>query len=485
MDDRLPWRGLLAGALFYAVVLWLAHGLSPAPYVGGFIYNYYFLSLIDGQLDIPLQIIGLEGHYTADGRAFVYHGLGPLLTRLLAYPFVDLTQTDLLAPTIWLFAVIGSGAFYFLLCRMLNLGRQAGLLSACLWGLVWITGPGLILVSNGSFYHEPIGMAYACLGVFLLCLWHLAEGDYGRRRIYITMAVLAALALLARPHVAVGMYLVMVCIAVGLLWRQRLRALPVLALSMGILLAAGVGYMAMNAIRFGGVTALDGSPLQDVRAVYGFVYWGMEVVDSPRYVAAAEYGRFYPPRILLNGINYFLATSEALAVNLTAAWQETLGHIRIERPVAPLALLWPLWVGFAGYGVLHRGLPRPFSLLMLIATLPMAVLILSYPTVTMRYRIELWPVIFVLGAGGMAAFGGALRERDGFRHRLYGGVALCLGGVLSLQGAYQYAHGVNWRWGGMLRAYEDCAVAVSAHPDLGVAQVDRLCVIDAPSAAGQ
>ena len=55
MDDRLPWRGLLAGALFYAVVLWLAHGLSPAPYVGGFIYNYYFLSLIDGQLDIPLH----------------------------------------------------------------------------------------------------------------------------------------------------------------------------------------------------------------------------------------------------------------------------------------------------------------------------------------------------------------------------------------------------------------------------------------------
>ena len=69
-------------------------------------------------------------------------------------------------------------------------------------------------------------------------------------------------------------------------------------------------------------------------------------------------------------------SSEALAVNLTTAWQETLGHIRIERPVAPLAFLWPLWVGLAGYGVLHRGLPRPFSLLMLIATLPMAVLIL-------------------------------------------------------------------------------------------------------------
>ena len=57
-------------------------------------YNHYFLSLMDGRLDVPAYAIGKEGNFV-DGKAYMYYGLVPTLTRFFVHPFVDLAQVPM------------------------------------------------------------------------------------------------------------------------------------------------------------------------------------------------------------------------------------------------------------------------------------------------------------------------------------------------------------------------------------------------------
>ena len=107
---------------------------------------------------------------------------------------------------------------------------------------------------------------------------------------------------------------------------------------------------------------------------------------------------------------------------------------------------------------------------------------LSYTTVTMRYRIEVWPVLFVLG---IIALRGVLeRMRDDaeavtrtFRSLWIASVA-ALG--VSLLNVYVYLDVLNWDWGTAMRSYADCARMVTEHPGLGPDKVASVCVLDAP-----
>ncbi len=468
------WSGILLGALLYAAVAAFTLLRTEVPYVGALVYNHYALSLLEGRLDVPLQIIGLEGHYASDGRAFVYHGLGPVLTRLVALPFVDLTQTSLARASIWLFATIGSAAFYALARRIAG-AWMATWGHLVLWILVWMTGPGLVLSLNGSFYHEPIALAFACSGVFLLLFWRLWESDFRSAGLVLLLAAVAALAVHARPHVALGLYMAFAVTGTIFLSRRRLAALPVLGAAGAVLFLSGLLYMQLNALRFGSLLTVDGSTRAEEEVIYGFLYWGVEQADSIRFVTSAEEGRFHPKRILSNVFSYVLAPNVAAA----EAGQSVLladGYVRLERPMIPLALIWTLWLVLALRGVAGGGLPRTPFRVMLLATFPAALLILSYPTVTMRYRVELWPVLFVLAVSGAAAL-----ARTGLDDRLRRRALLLsrLGVICAPFLAFTYSgmHTLDWRYGELLRSREACAAAVTAHESLGPDRVADLCTV--------
>lgn len=475
--------GSIAGFLFYAGAMALAEALSSAPLIGEFVYNYYFLSLLEGLPTVPIQIIGLEGHYDAMGRAYVYHGLAPLLTRALAWPFVDLSQTDIRLLTIWLFASAGTAFYYSLLVAILrtvatdgqNFPKGTG---AFLWVLIWVTSPGALLVSNGSFFHEPIAVAYAMLAAFLWCLWNAWRSRWQFVWLVVGMALLAAVAVHARPHVALGMYLV-TGLAGLLTFRARgTDALVPTMLAAVVLAAAGVLYISLNTLRFGDGLQVDGSVNAAARVVYGFVYWGFESEDSPRFRAALENGRFNAWRVLPNFVMYHLSMGGNLTIEWFRAVTAGLGDIRLEYPMVGLLFVWPLWVLLGLSAFVRNDMPKKIIALMLLAVLPGVLLVYSYPTITARYRVELFPLWFVLGAAALATMAARGSYTAGASACKFAVVVLAVGVFTTASVFESYSDYINWEWGTFLRSFEACRDQVSAHPGLGPDRVEDLCVID-------
>lgn len=488
--DRATGPGLLIGIALGVVMLGAVQALAAAwttkPYIGEFLYNSYFLALIQGELTVPAQIAGLEGFYDSEGRAFLYHGLGPLVTRLLAWPFVDLTATDLRGPTIWLFASLGATGLYAattgFLARALPGERPAGL-AALVWVLIWVLSPAFLLASNGSFYHEPVGFAFAMLGLGLFCLWRLVDSEFTRWPWLLGLAVAAGLAVHARPHVALGLYAATGIGALMLLWRVRGQAVLPAGAALAILLLAGLAYLQMNALRFGAATEISGTVSETGgRPVYGFKYWGWEPPDHPRFRSQETHGDFMAGRILPNLFLYAVSmggeTSEALYRRMTA----DMGFIRIEPPVLGFVMVWMPWCLLAVIGLVKRRGARAFFWLGLAATVPAALVMLSYTTVTFRYRTEIWPVLYVLGLFGLAGLLSGRAEEPESLGRLVRSLwiaALAAVGV-TVFASYIYLDILNWEWGTAMRSYADCARMVAEHPGLGAGKVAEICVLDVP-----
>ena len=157
----------VAGALIYA---FLAFGLimpQPYPEFGTDIYNAYFYQLLDGRFDLPLRMLTLEGHYSADGTGILYHGIAPLHTRLLLHPFVTIHTFHPAAFSVWIWSVVGTGFYHLAFFQVLRkYAGQVSIIWALLTGLaIWICSPGLLLSANPVLYHEPISIAYAAMAI--------------------------------------------------------------------------------------------------------------------------------------------------------------------------------------------------------------------------------------------------------------------------------------------------------------------------------
>lgn len=475
--------GMILGALLYLAVWQIGVAqLSRTP-IGDFIYNYYFLALIGGELHVPAQIAGLEGFYTEDGRAFLYHGIGPTITRAIAYPFVDVTQVDLRHFTIWLFATLGAAGFYLVALSVLapywpDDSRSTKEFHRFLWVAVWILGPGLMLASNGSFFHEPIAMAFGMLGLGLLCLWRFFESGFQSWRWILLAALFAGMAVHARPHVAVGLYAACVAACGFSFWRYRVSALLPIAGTMVVLLLFGLLYLQLNALRFGSVSEISGS-VDSTGAQYGFFYWGYEPLNSERRLASLEHGSFNIRRLLPNFLFYGIAYNDPESWNWFARLTEQVGPIRIEFPNIGYLYLWTPWCILAVMAIVWRKGPTPFLLLALLATIPIAMVMSSYITITMRYRLELWSVFFVPALYALAYLlqHSASEGRRASNVRAVVTVSLMVGAMISIATAYSYMDYMNWPWGKIMTSYQDCAALVQNHPLLGADNVDRICVL--------
>ncbi|MEM6740357.1 MAG: hypothetical protein AAF646_09580 [Pseudomonadota bacterium] len=393
--------GLLGGSL-YALLLERSLGVMPAAF-GADIYDQMWLAILDGRLDLPARVLRGEGHYAPDGTAYSYHGVAPLLTRALFDPFVTIGTTSLAPVSIWVWATLGTAFYHAALLRMSGHWDVPEPTSTILGITLWLVGPGVILTSNHPFYHEPVALAYALTGAFVLISAHAASRGRMTALALIGLGALAAIALHARPNVAVGLYAGTVLAIAAALWRAWLRVSPGAVLGLAMLGAGAAGYLALNDARFGSATAVHGS-FDESEIRYGIAFWEMESANNARQLGFIEHGRFNAGRILPNGAMYLFAppqfivtaTSDHAAALHRSYTEPRVGFIRLEAPRIGMLFYLTPWIVLAGiglWGVRRHGAAFTGLLLALGGS---ALLTLSYATITLRYHVDLWPLVFVL-----------------------------------------------------------------------------------------
>ncbi len=418
---------MFAGVLWLAILAWFMATRYPYPFHGHDIYDVFYFTVLEGRLDLPPRTIRFEGHYAPDGTAYMYHGVAPLLTRFMfgwVWPFETMSLSG---PSIWFWAVLGTAGYHSALIGLSQraeawkLNRNTVLL---LCAGLWFAGPAVFLVSNQSFYHEPIAVAFGATGLFVASWVKMVRGKMHPAAAAILLAFLAALTFHARPSVAVALYASVAVFFGWSLWRYRFTFLLPAILGGALLLSSVVGFMALNDARFGSPTKLDGG-FQDSEILHGIVFFGHETPESDResdrVAAVAAHGRFNVLRILPNLGLYLVdvpphaflwPVSKAILESYNKITHPILGYIRVETPRFGLILVWSIWLYLSLLGVQAIRRDPPMAALTICMALSFG-LMLSYATVTFRYRIDMWPFICVL------AFLGALRllahENTGFR----------------------------------------------------------------------
>lgn len=434
-----------AGMIWLALVAWFLTMRSPYPFHGYEIYDLYYFAILEGRLDLPPRTIRFEGWYTADGTSFPYNGVAPLLTRFVlgwVWPFETFSMSG---PSIWFWAVVGTIGYHVALT---SLASRAGLRERrhnavlCLCAGLWLAGPALLLIANRSFYHEPIAVTFGMTGLFVAVWVRWACERITLAKAVALMGLLAAIAFHGRPNLAIALYAATALAICWGLWRHR-AAFLLPAMISGALLGAGIGgYLALNEARLGSIAGVDGN----YERVYGFRFWGTEDSNSERAEAFETYGRFNVLRVLPNLALYItdVPTTGASAAVTTVSdmiydtyrnvTEPILGFIRIEHPRVGMLIMWPVWLYLSLIGLWALRRDPPIAVLAGCMMLAFG-LTLAYGTVTLRYRLDLWPLL------GLLALVGAVRVLASSRTRLQQGiiaVLLGIGGVGSLGASVQY-----------------------------------------------
>lgn len=378
-----------------------------APEIHGRAFGSLAANMLHGSLAVDQSAIGIEGLYVAD-KVYMYFGLLPALLRLPLAPFVDLTQVTVSRVIVLALVIPTAATWHWLILaaasrsgvRASRVARTCGTISAFL--IAWIISPAFALASTAPIYHETVAAALLISALYtLLVLEGPGEGGVPDTHTLVILAALAALSLHARPTLSIGLYLGTAAFVGLALWRQRSSAhfsferptaLVRIAAAPALILALSGGvYLWLNWIRWG--LPFEPGPSQ---------FWGYRLF-LPEYAAEAEQnaaiGRFNWVRMPVNLVAYLTANpdwTEGLRQRLGA------GAGRMLEPPSPMAVLWaaPLTVILGGtWARLRRPDQRSPALigpLVLLAALAVpALLMLSYPTINYRYKLLVWPVVFV------------------------------------------------------------------------------------------
>ena len=392
---------MLTGAAGYVLLMLWQPYPDAAPYFGTRIYDHYFLAVIDGRLDIPARIANLEGHYDADGRAFIYHGLGPLLFRGLFWPFVDIIEFPVNRVAIVACAIAGTAFYHLALVRAVCSARDAvplgATLALTLGAMVWVASPGPLLVTNESLFHEPVAFAYMAVGWFVLTMTGVIQHDRTPSASVVPLSLAAALVLYSRPHLAIGLFAACGIVMLLALRADATRSLGRITSAGAILLGAGLGILLVNQLRADSILMMHGN-FGAAALEYGGTFWGQETLDSERVSAFQEHGRFNPGRILPNFLMYAFAAAP-YGDWIEGIWRELtvpFGYGRLEGPSIGFGFLWAPWIALILMGRVLPARGARHAWILLLATGTGALLMLSYPTVALRYRVDVWPFIAAL-----------------------------------------------------------------------------------------
>jgi len=364
-------------------------------------YNYYFLSLINGGFDVPVEAIGREGSFL-DGKTYMYYGLLPALARVFLYPFVDLTQTPTSLFCIMLFTFTG----LIVLQRALNktfYNSQTGLFSQSniIWFILtsisWLGSATFMISQGGTIYHEPYAASLCLFNIYLALL--IKDGFFHsepKSSNLLSYALLAALAIHTRMPMALALYLTTGLIFLIQAYRfqmanQQPKNIAVVALvsvrlywpAIFILFVGGLSILVMNYIKYG-------NPMAFMGVNYGYSFLEGFSERKCNIVPTSEYARFF--RIIANVYIYLTGDWER---HWSLTWHLKTGYGRWELPLMPLGILWllPLLSVLASVGLLVKGIKQRANQMLLLGLLAIsagALYQLSYPTITHRYTAELW-----------------------------------------------------------------------------------------------
>ncbi|MDP5032086.1 hypothetical protein [Paraglaciecola sp.] len=398
---------LFISLLFSLVLLGLATHWSFDLFQPGFLwkaYNYYFLSIIDGHLNVPAFAIGKEGSYVGD-KVYMYYGILPTLPRFLLHPFVDLTQVPAAYFSIMFYTIIGNTTLQYCLvkqyvCNSKNLkvaNSTSFLFLIIVSMVVWFGSGSFIGSQNASIYHEPYAASLCLANIYLglMLRYNFFTGEY-RRISLIPFAILAGLCVHARMPSALALY----AVTVILILLQSYRSLKNSAESrhflhlvihsisqyyreLIVLLLFGLSIFWLNYVRFGDMFKFMGTG-------YGFIFFEGWSERQCSVIPSSSIYKFV--RVLVNGYVY-----------LTGDWENhwslirllSTGYGRIESPAVPLLLLWPLPI-FCFCWLIWKTLVKinvagnKILLALVFAFSAGAVFQLAYPTITHRYVITLW-----------------------------------------------------------------------------------------------
>lgn len=170
-----------------------------------------------------------------------------------------------------------------------------------------------------------------------------------------------------------------------------------------ILFVAGIGLLHMNKLKFGSYTTTHGT-YEKSAVQYGQSFWGFEAEDSPKGLAHKDEGKFHPKRLPPN-ILYVLAEPPLGLMPQKYKSYVRWKYLQIMVPIVGfieytngtgLLFLWPLWL-FMALCLFKRRKPlSPMAWVLIVSCLIPAVMTLAYTKVSIRYRLDLWPLIYTM-----------------------------------------------------------------------------------------
>lgn len=384
--------GLATGGsfdLFQPGILWKA-------------YNYYFLSLLDGRLDVPIFAIGREANII-DGKAYMYYGLLPVLPRIFLHPFIDLTQVPVAYFSILFFTILGNLVLQYYLVKhyIANHCRGNAILLLLLSLIMWFGSATFIISQNASIFHEPYAAALCCASIFiaLMLRQNFFTGEYQKVGL-VPFALLAGLCVHARMPIALALYLVTGLLILVQTSRELahsggnrgavnvvIKSIVMFWKEILVLGLFGISILWLNYAKYGDIFKFMGIN-------YAFDFFKVFNESACNALPRADFYQFY--RIFVNGYVY-----------LTGDWQNhwslvrllSTGYSRIDGPFIPLALLWPLPIASLLLVILTqvKAIKKPVSqitILFLLAFSAGANFQLMYPTIAHRYVVSLWLPLF-------------------------------------------------------------------------------------------
>lgn len=370
-------------------------------------YNYYFLGMLDGRLDIPVEAIGREGAYF-NGKAYIYYGALSILPRLFLYPFVDLIHTPVSYFSIMFFTIIGHGVLQLSLISVFMKQKRTNHIAVhylTLIGiscLLWFGSASFMISQNATIYHEPYAAALCLVNIYLALL--LKDGfflDAKTNYSLLPYAILAGLCIHARMPTALALYLVTGLLILiqtyrvrcenGLLsgplviiW-QSLRTYWLVILILGCF---GISILVLNYLKFEGAFRFMGGN-------YGYFFLEGFTDRRCNIVPTSKFAELF--RIIANGYIYLTGHEQG---HWSLTWHLATGFGRKEMPLVPLAILWPLPIACFVYVLfsLINGFKKTTNKILLVSLLAFsigAIFQLKYQTITHRYTAELWVPLFV------------------------------------------------------------------------------------------
>jgi hypothetical protein len=181
----------------------------------------------------------------------------------------------------------------------------------------------------------------------------------------------------------------------------------------------GAILLGSSALRFGNLAAVHGSFTRS-EVQYASIFWGIEQPDSRRARAFSEHGQFNARRIPPNALVYFASPPSDLGMDRAIDGLDRL-HARliaptdaviINQPKVGVLFLWPAAVLLAVIGLAGGTVWRPPAVAGLAGVAIGSLMMLSYPTITLRYHIDLWPLVALPGVFGLERLSRGLREGD-------------------------------------------------------------------------